>query len=622
MSTVLALLDASGLPTLAWAARLVRVSGGPLKILCVETDEAPRFRAVARADDDTPDLLRATLESLAEAGAGDATVYDCRGPRPRRAVLDALRTLEASRLVLHASVGEPSKSHPGLVRRIARAAPTDVLVIDPGALAGESPARVLVPQHDGAGSYALSTAPRLLDDAAGDIVAIADPNAPARAKRVFERERERAPAAVRPRFRQETPNESIQAGLRAVVQRGDLVLVDAEHAAHVPKTLAALAALRRDRADAPFAVGVTRSADAAGPGRLERAVERLRLHAPTLSRDERKDLYERLERGGRLSTDFAVMLTLSAAIAALGLIQSSAAVVIGAMLVAPLMTPLVAAGMSLVQGNAQLFRASVQAMWVGILGALTVSFLIGSTSPWSDLSAEVVARGSPNLYDLGIALLSGGAAAYALARPGLAGTLVGVAIAVALVPPLAAVGISLSRQEFGVATGAGVLFTTNLLAIILGAALVFRFFGVDGARGPKGAPRWVRTTLAMLAVGIVATTGPLVHNLSTQTRRGVSRPYARPLPPGLRAALLERVAREAGVDILMMAHSDIEHGFGVEVALLCDRDPHPGLRDELLALIRREMGDDIPARVLLLRAAGTTAVADAEPLTGGAPGAR
>jgi hypothetical protein len=215
----------------------------------------------------------------------------------------------------------------------------------------------------------------------------------------------------------------------------------------------------------------------------------------------------------------------------------------------------------------------------------------------------VIARGGPNLFDLGIAVSSGMAAAYALARPGLAGTLVGVAIAVALVPPLSATGIAVAKGEAAVAIGAAVLFVTNFLAIVLGAAMVFRFFGLQVARRGETAPAWVRGVTLTLVIGVAAVTAPLAHNLLTQVRVGVSRPIERPLPRSLRDAIRERVEGSGAATILSMAQQELEPGRGVEIVLVWTRAVDASIARDLESLVQRTMGSSTPVRVLSLRAA-------------------
>ncbi len=240
--------------------------------------------------------------------------------------------------------------------------------------------------------------------------------------------------------------------------------------------------------------------------RVRYALEQaLSVWIPQMSREDRVSLYERLQTGSRWGFDFMALIGLSTSIAALGLIQSSTAVVIGAMLVAPLMTPLLGAGLALVQGNQVLLRHAVRAVIFGFVLALVIGVAVGLLSPVKVLTAEMAARGGPTLLDMGVALLSGVAAAFASARPHLLAALPGVAIAAALVPPIATVGLALAFGEVEVARGAALLFGTNVVAIILGAALALWAAGVRG----RGARLWARRTLAGLILALFGLAMPL-----------------------------------------------------------------------------------------------------------------
>lgn len=249
---------------------------------------------------------------------------------------------------------------------------------------------------------------------------------------------------------------------------------------------------------------------------------------PDLGRDRRKDLVERLHEGANWNFSFGLLTALSTTIASLGLIQGSSATVIGAMVVAPLMLPLIAAGLSLVQGNVILFRTSAKTMLRGVLLALLASFVIGLVIPQSDLSSELIARAAPNILDLGVAFLAGFAAAYAVALPELLGALAGVAIAVALVPPLATTGIAIADGIWPLAYGAGLLFVTNLVAIILGAASVFQFLGISKTSESQ-TPKWVRKTVSSLVLGGLLLTGLLGYKFIQQLTHGQNRPLSYPL---------------------------------------------------------------------------------------------
>ena len=205
----------------------------------------------------------------------------------------------------------------------------------------------------------------------------------------------------------------------------------------------------------------------------------------------------------------AILMGLASVIAALGLIADSAAVVIGAMLVAPLMTPLMAVAASLTMGATKRQLEAVLLVLGASAEAVGVSWAVSAVVPAFRpifLSHELLTRTEPRLLDLAIAIAAGAAGAYVTVRRKAAGALPGVAISVALVPPLAAVGVLLEVGRVHLATGALLLFVTNLFAIVLSAAVVFLLTGFV----PWGLARrrrhritvGVLTTLA--AVGIVA----------------------------------------------------------------------------------------------------------------------
>ncbi|CAN5535183.1 DUF389 domain-containing protein [soil metagenome] len=169
---------------------------------------------------------------------------------------------------------------------------------------------------------------------------------------------------------------------------------------------------------------------------------------------------------------FFTLLGLSVAIASFGLSADSTAVVIGAMLVAPLMTPIQAAAASLVMGWERRQLHALALVVFAVVWSVLLSYGFGLTMPDRvALPGEVLSRTSPTLLDLGIALAAGAAGAYTLVRKE-SSALPGVAVAVALVPPLSVVGITLENGDPDLALGALLLFGTNLFAIILAASLV------------------------------------------------------------------------------------------------------------------------------------------------------
>ena len=238
--------------------------------------------------------------------------------------------------------------------------------------------------------------------------------------------------------------------------------------------------------------------------RFRAAAERwLDLRVPQLNREERQELFETIQVGSSWNFDFLVLIFLSTAIATLGLIQNSTAVVIGAMLVAPLMTPLLGIGLSIVQGNLPLLRSASYALSWGLFVAGGIGFLLGLITPITELTSELAARGGPTILDIGIGFFSGMAAAYCLGRPQLSAALPGVAIAAALLPPIATFGVSLSIGAFSNAYGAALLFLSNVVAIILGAALSLFGSGVASETNPERKQRWSRWITITLLISLM-----------------------------------------------------------------------------------------------------------------------
>jgi uncharacterized hydrophobic protein (TIGR00271 family) len=186
------------------------------------------------------------------------------------------------------------------------------------------------------------------------------------------------------------------------------------------------------------------------------------------------DLFSTIDDGAGLNRDYFVMNALATVIAAYGLFANSAAVVIGAMLLAMLLGPINGIGFALAHGHMGLFHKSLRSEVLGVLLVLGVSVGIGLIHHDVPVSAEMLARTRPNIFDMMIALAGGAGGAYALTSSRLANSIAGVAIATALVPPLATCGIMLARDLPTEAAGAFLLFLANFLAISFSAMLVFR----------------------------------------------------------------------------------------------------------------------------------------------------
>ncbi len=195
--------------------------------------------------------------------------------------------------------------------------------------------------------------------------------------------------------------------------------------------------------------------------------------------DQRKVIIEEITPSVSPGFDFFLMVVLSCSIATLGLITNSPAVIIGAMLVAPLMSPIIGIGLASITGNTTLFRNAFSALLRGALLAValaTLMTLVNNLLPFfsiQELPQEILVRTRPTPIDLVIALAGGVAAAYALTEPNLSAALPGVAIATALMPPLCTIGIGIALNRWDVAGGATLLFITNTITIAFASVLVF-----------------------------------------------------------------------------------------------------------------------------------------------------
>ena len=173
-----------------------------------------------------------------------------------------------------------------------------------------------------------------------------------------------------------------------------------------------------------------------------------------------------------------IILTISSClIATFGLISNSTAVIIGAMLVAPLMLPLRALAFGALEGDFSLFKRAFLSILGATILALSLSYIAGDAANIPQFGSEVLSRTQPNLVDLGIAVVAGSISSFAKVRKGISDVIAGTAIAVALMPPLCVVGLALSQQQLSFAKGAFILYLTNLLGITLSCMIVFILAG-------------------------------------------------------------------------------------------------------------------------------------------------
>lgn len=177
------------------------------------------------------------------------------------------------------------------------------------------------------------------------------------------------------------------------------------------------------------------------------------------------------EKEARLDEPFVVLTVAASLIATLGLLADSAAVVIGAMLIAPWILPLRSASFAILEGRISLVGRALLTLSAGVLITIGLSAALGSLARLPVLGDEVLRRTTPNLLDLGIALVAGSIATYARLRREAVASIAGTAIAVALVPPVCVLGLLLASQDWQPARGAALLFAANLLGILSGGLL-------------------------------------------------------------------------------------------------------------------------------------------------------
>lgn len=201
------------------------------------------------------------------------------------------------------------------------------------------------------------------------------------------------------------------------------------------------------------------------------------LSIPHVDESRLTALQSRLETLSRLSIDFVVLLAGSTVIATLGLFQNSPAVIIGAMIIAPLMRPLVGLSLASLTADTRLLIRATATLTVGTIVGVVISSTLAFFFRTLELTPEIMARTHPTLLDLGVALFAGAVGAYCQADEKLSDSVAGVAIAVALVPPLSVIGIGLAFGAQTVWTGASLLYATNLVGITVAGALVFLFKG-------------------------------------------------------------------------------------------------------------------------------------------------
>jgi len=261
-------------------------------------------------------------------------------------------------------------------------------------------------------------------------------------------------------------------------------------------------------------------------------------------------LFDGPEAGRKLSA-FWVLLVLAAIIASAGIVSNSTATVIGAMIVAPLMTPIVGTVFSVMSGDRVNLIRSLGLILAGSIVVIGIGYLFGKLVPvpvLAQTNPQVAGRVHPDLIDLVAALATGAVGAFAVIRSDVSDTLPGVAIAISLVPPLCVVGLTLEAGADGQAVGALILFLTNVGAILFSGLIVMRLYHVFEVAAPEGPHVNRRLASAVVALFVVILIVPLAITSVRITRETLDREYVAPVA--------DRWARQSGWKILSVTSSE------------------------------------------------------------------
>lgn len=289
-------------------------------------------------------------------------------------------------------------------------------------------------------------------------------------------------------------------------------------------------------------------------------VKRLWRGRAPLQDAERREVIDQLFPCGmprrEFFTRFVSLMMLSTAIAVFGILGDSTAVVIGAMLVAPLMFPVLGVAAAVVMGWPRRIVSRALLVAAGSLLAVLLAAMISLLIPGmaTPLPAELMARTSPNLLDLGIALAAGAAGAYGQVRRHASDVLTGVAVAVALVPPLAVVGITLQLTEWELALGATLLFLANVVGIVIAASATFLAAGFVPGRNPLKGHTQILRGVSWAAIATIIVVLPM------QFGRGAVLPESDPTDE-VTAVVEEYVAGRGSATEVVDVEVEVDDGF-------------------------------------------------------------
>ncbi|MCF2147921.1 DUF389 domain-containing protein [Desmonostoc muscorum LEGE 12446] len=277
-----------------------------------------------------------------------------------------------------------------------------------------------------------------------------------------------------------------------------------------------------------------------------------------------------------LDSAYIILIISSCAIATFGLLSNSAAVIIGAMIIAPLMLPIRGLAFGALQADITLFRKGIIAVVLGTLLAVAIACSLGWLVGLPRYDSEILARSRPTLLDLGIAVAAGGISAYGKIEPKISGTVAGTAIAVALMPPICVIGLGLAQGNWSLSLGATLLYLTNLLGIALSCMVTFLVAGYTSMARARRPLIWTMALTAILVIPLGVSFARLVRQVELET--------------SLRRALLNRTVTFGRLQLLNSNTNWLTNPPEVRLSVRA-REPVTPRQVELLEeFIEREMG--------------------------------
>ncbi|RZO57361.1 MAG: TIGR00341 family protein [Sandaracinaceae bacterium] len=310
-------------------------------------------------------------------------------------------------------------------------------------------------------------------------------------------------------------------------------------------------------------------------------------------------VYESIAQASRLSKEFLALLFSACLIATFGLFASSTATIIGAMLIAPLMMPILGFALGSIWGDTRLLWRSIGTLGAGTAMVLVVSALLAAIVPGVEVTPEMAARTNPSLYDLLVAVGSGLIGAYAFVNPRISPSIAGVAIAVALMPPLCTVGIGIGLGDASVASGATLLYLSNLIGISLAASFIFwrlRVHPYSADEKDVGSRAKRNVTVSTVLVVVIAL--PLAWFMKEAFD-------LRQHHAAVRAAVVEELG---DATVLSLDVQPAEAGHRVSAVLVVDAATSPGAVAELRERITAEFPDGVELSLVTMRSEAASAL--------------